>query len=159
MGIKNLQKFLDNHIPNTKGIREINVSILEDKAIAIDILIYLYQYACAIKDSVEHLVNKDGEVVTHIQAIVVKALGFLKKKIKPIFVFDGVPPEHKNDTLQDRTDKKTVAKQLVKDYDKQISDLYVLMQTTPTTMEEINSQLEAMEQVKILKKKKITASK
>lgn len=159
MGIKNLQKFLDNHIPNTSGIREINVSLLADKAIAIDISIYLYQYACAIKDSVENLVNKDGEVITHVQAIIVKALGFLKKKIKPIFVFDGTPPEHKNETLSDRNDKKKQAKNAVKEYDKQIKNLLESMMETPTTIEEINEQLESMEQVKALKKKKITASK
>ena len=156
MGIKNLQKFLDNHIPNTTGIRDINVSTLADRVIAIDISIYLYQYACAI---VENLVNQDGEVITHIQAIIVKSLGFLKKKIKPIFVFDGSPPEHKNETLDDRSKKKKQAKNAVKEYDKQIKELYESMMETPTTVEEINNQLEFMEQVKVLKKKKITASK
>mgnify|MGYP003386059020 CR=1 FL=1 len=160
MGIKDLTKFLTNHIPDTSGIRNVNTCVLENKVIAIDISIFLYQYACAIKNnSSSDLVNKDGEVITHVQAIVTKALGLIKKKIKPIFVFDGSAPIQKNHTLEGRNKTKKQAKEKIKNFNIQINDLYQSMISTPTTIDELDDQQLKMDQITELKKKKLTASK
>lgn len=160
MGIKDLTKFLTNHIPNTTGIRNVNTCVLENKVVAVDISIFLYQFACAIQNnSSNNLVNKDGEIITHVHAIVTKTLGLLRKKIKPIFVFDGSAPVHKNATLEGRNKTKKIAKEKIKTINIQLNDLYQTMSNTPTTATELATQQENMDLIVELKKKKLTASK
>lgn len=160
MGIKSLTKFLTNHVPNTSGIRNVNACVLENKVVAIDISIFLYQFACAIQNNNStNLVNKDGEVITHIHAIVTKTLGLLRKKIKPIFVFDGSAPVHKNATLQGRNKIKKNAKNKIKLINIQLSKMYHTMMSTPTTELELETQQKNMDLIIELKKKKLSASK
>ena len=108
MGINGLHKFLEKNTKGT-GIKKIHYSALQDKVIAIDISIYLYQFASAIKSSTDNLTTSDGRITTHIQALLSKTLGMLKKKIKPIFVFDGKPSNLKDNTLTVRKDNKASA--------------------------------------------------
>ena len=159
MGIKHLQKFFDENIPNTKGIQTISVNLLTNKAVAVDISIYLYQYACAIKNSVDEIRNQDGEVITHIQAILSKSLGMIKKKIKPIFIFDGAPPQLKQDTLTKRSDNKKKAKNKIKQLNKEIDELVSTMSETPTNMDEINMQLDSIKKLQALREQRTSALK
>ena len=106
MGIRNLNKFIKENISD--GYTKININDLEDKVIAIDTSLILYQYLIAIKSS-DDFKNKDGKITSHIHAILTKVLTYLKKRIYPIFVFDGKPPEIKTKTLQHRNQIKKKA--------------------------------------------------
>lgn len=108
MGIRNLNKFLKENINN--GHDKINISDLEDKIIAIDTSLILYQFLIAIKSN-DDLKNKEGKFTSHIHAIIIKVLSYIKKRFYPIFVFDGKPPEIKTKTLQYRNDIKKKALQ------------------------------------------------
>ena len=157
MGIKGLQQFFDHHIPNTKGIDYINTSILANKPIAVDISIYLYQYACAIKNSVDDIYNIDGEIITHIHAIITKTLSLIKKKIKPIFVFDGKAPQMKSNTLNERYIKKKTAQKSIIQLNIEIQRLLTILRESTlsiesSTLEDINEQLVIMDKVKELKR-------
>lgn len=147
------------NIPDTKGIQTYNTSILANKPVAVDISIYLYQYACAIKSSVDEIRNQDGEVITHIQAILSKSLGMIRKKIKPIFVFDGTPPELKKETLNKRVDNRKKAKEKIKELNSQIEELVETMTMAPGTNEEIQYQLESIVKLQDLREQRISASK
>lgn len=114
MGIHGLNKFLESNTKGT-GIKKIHYSSLQDKVVAIDISIYLYQFASAIKSSTDNLTTKDGLITTHIQAIISKTMGMLKKKIKPVFVFDGKATSLKENTLSARKDSKVSAKNELKE--------------------------------------------
>lgn len=48
------------------------------------------------------LTNKDGEVTSHLQGILSKTLKLMEKGIKPVYVFDGKPPDEKNNELERR---------------------------------------------------------
>lgn len=91
MGIKNLNKVLEKYAP--EAIIKIKNKDLENKIIAIDTSLVMHQILVAID--------------SHIFAIISKTLSYLKKKIIPVFVFDGIPPELKDLTLDKR--KKTKA--------------------------------------------------
>jgi flap endonuclease-1 len=106
MGIRYLNKFITENSVN--GSTKINISDLEGKVIAIDTSLILYQFLIAFK-SHDDLINNDGKVTTHIHAILTKILSYIKKKIHPIFVFDGKPPEIKMKTLQYRNQLKKKA--------------------------------------------------
>lgn len=115
MGITNLAKFIKTYAPDT--IKDITLKDLEDKVIAIDTSIVLYQFLVAI--SSQQLKTSDGKITSHIHAIITKALSLVKKKIKPIFVFDGVAPDLKSSILEERKNIKLDAKKAL---DSELSD-------------------------------------
>jgi flap endonuclease-1 len=119
MGIKNLTKFIKEHSAN--GYVKINFNDLEDKVIAIDASLILYQFLIAIKSN-DDLKNKDGKITSHIYAIIIKVLTYIKKKIYPIFVFDGKPPEIKTKTLQYRNQLKQKALDKLEDTNNILSE-------------------------------------
>jgi flap endonuclease-1 len=91
MGIKYLNKFLRKEC-NEQAIRQISLSELSGKKIAVDISIYMYKYA--------------GEE-TLIESMYLMLSIFRKYNIIPIFIFDGKPPLEKKELLQIRyTNKK-----------------------------------------------------
>lgn len=159
MGIDGLNKFIESTIPQTQGVKTISCNALQDKALAVDISIYLYQYSCAIKSSVNEIVNQDGKIITHIQGILSKALGMIKKKIKPIFIFDGKPPDFKQKVLDDRNNRKKKANKSVKNLNKQIFDLQSKIQESPETPEEIEFHINTIKELKDLNTEKIKSLK
>ena len=92
MGIKGLNRYLRNNC--SKGINIKNLSELCDKTITIDISIYLYKFSI------------DNEVIESFYSMIV----LLKKyNIKPLFIFDGVPLNIKEITLNKRKYEKEEA--------------------------------------------------
>lgn len=148
MGIKGLHKFLEQN--TNAGINKINTSSLEDKVIAIDASIFIYQFASAIKSSIDDLKTSDGKVTTHIHGILTKTLSILKKKIKPIFVFDGKPPELKQNVIDNRKSIKTFANDQIKTVTKQLIQLRSKLDPLPETIEEIQEQLANISKAKEL---------
>lgn len=111
MGIKSLSKFIKTYAPNS--IQKITYKDLENKTIAFDTSILIYQFVIAIRNSGTDLTNKSGEITSHIHAIVTKTLGYLRKKINPVFVFDGKASKMKSETLEKRSKIKKLAKELL----------------------------------------------
>ena len=92
MGIKNLRVILNQNCKNAINVRKLNV--YSGMKIAIDLSIFLYKY----------LYNNND----HIEGLTRLILRLLKNRITPLFVFDGIPPEEKNITLQERKEKKEI---------------------------------------------------
>ncbi len=92
MGIKNLKVIL-----NQKCQLAINTRKLDSyrgMTLGIDLSIYLYKY----------LYNNDD----HIEGLTRLIFRLLKNQITPFFVFDGKPPKEKDETIQERKEKKDV---------------------------------------------------
>lgn len=100
MGIKGLSKFIKTYAPS--GIEEITTTDLYGMTICFDTSILLYQYVIALKGHGNAIINNAGIDVTHIHATLMKTFSILKKKMNPIFIIDGKPPEIKIDTLKNR---------------------------------------------------------
>lgn len=148
MGIKGLNKFLEANAPGS--IKEISTTTLTNKVVAIDASIFIYQFASAIKSSTEDLKTSEGKVTTHIHGILTKTLSILKKKIKPIFVFDGKPPSLKQDVLDSRRSTKTSAEKSAKKIKKQLAQVQRDLEPMPETLDQIQTQLENIAKVKEL---------
>ncbi len=148
MGIKGLNKFLETNAPGS--IKEISTSMLTNKVVAIDASIFIYQFASAIKSSVDDLKTSEGKITTHIHGILTKTLSILKKKIKPIFVFDGKPPSLKKDVLDSRRSTKTSAEKSAKKIKKELKQVQRDLEPMPETMEQIQSQLQNIAKAKEL---------
>lgn len=58
-----------------------------------------------------NLTDKDGNQTGHLLGFIYKSLMFLELGIKPVWVFDGIPPEAKKLELKKRREQKEIAKQ------------------------------------------------
>ena len=58
-----------------------------------------------------YLKNENGKVISHIAGIFYKTSNYLAVNITPIYVFDGKPPQNKDDTIKSRHDKVKNAKE------------------------------------------------
>ena len=106
MGIKSLFKIIKSQ---NQIIDFTNINNYKYKKIAIDISIIIYQIVISIRNSGKDYRNNKGELVSHIYGLFNKIISYLEKKIIPIFVFDGKPPDLKNKTLKNRKKNKQKA--------------------------------------------------
>lgn len=82
----------------------IEFSDLKGKSIAIDAYNTLYQFLSIIRDreTGEPLRDSKGRITSHLSGLFYRTARMLEAGIKPIFVFDGKPPEFKHETSQER---------------------------------------------------------
>lgn len=109
MGIKGLMKFLQDAAP--KAIREIHSQqAYTGRIIAIDASMCLYQFLIMIREnrsgSYNNLTNEDGQVTSHIIGMLTRTIKLMESGIKPVYVFDGKPPELKLSELAARREKR-----------------------------------------------------
>jgi len=83
--------------------RPISLSEMSGKIIAIDAFNSLYQFLSIIRQpDGTPLKNRDGEVTSHLSGLFYRCVNFLEAGIRPVFVFDGRPPELKAETIKAR---------------------------------------------------------
>jgi flap endonuclease-1 len=84
--------------------REITLEYLRGKRIAIDANNTLYQFLSTIRDKMtgEPLRDSNGEITSHLSGLFYRTARMLEAGINPVFVFDGIPPEFKRETLENR---------------------------------------------------------
>lgn len=112
MGIKGLMKFLHDATP--KAIREVDhQAAYTGRSVAIDASMCLYQFLIMIRDnragSYQNLTNEDGKVTSHLVGMLSRTLKLMENGIKPVYVFDGKPPELKLGELAQRRAKREAA--------------------------------------------------
>jgi len=112
MGIKGLMKFLQDAAP--KAIREVKgPEAYTGRLLAIDASMCLYQFLIMIRENhsgtYNNLTNEDGQVTSHIIGMLTRTLRLMEAGIKPVYVFDGKPPELKLHELQTRREKREEA--------------------------------------------------
>lgn len=91
--------------------KEIEITDLAGKKIAVDALNTLFQFLSIIRDRMtgEPLKDSKGRVTSHLSGLFYRISNLLEIGIKPVFVFDGKPPEFKRETLKERETKKQAA--------------------------------------------------
>jgi len=115
MGIKGIKKLIKKHVP--EAISPISIHALKGKTICIDSSILLYKFRYTY----------EGDNF-HILGFLHKTIDFLEKGIKPIYVFDGKPPEEKRQILNKRKEQ----------LDKRKEQLNLLKQNKINDTNEIN---------------------
>jgi flap endonuclease-1 len=83
---------------------DIQLSDLAGRVVAIDAFNTLYQFLSIIrqKDGTP-LMNSRGEVTSHLSGFLYRTTNLVEAGIKPVFVFDGKPPDFKARTLEERS--------------------------------------------------------
>ncbi|MEM5830084.1 MAG: flap endonuclease-1, partial [Candidatus Aenigmatarchaeota archaeon] len=91
--------------------KEVELSALANKTIAIDAFNSLYQFLSIIrdKDTGEPLRDSKGRITSHISGLFYRTINLLENGIKPVYVFDGEPPKFKLKEIQERLKAKEEA--------------------------------------------------
>lgn len=92
--------------------REVELIELSGKKIAIDAYNTLYQFLSIIRDRMtgEPLKDSKGRITSHLSGLFYRTSNLIESGIRPIFVFDGQPPDFKKKTIEERGRAKEEAK-------------------------------------------------
>ncbi|EOY11791.1 5'-3' exonuclease family protein isoform 1 [Theobroma cacao] len=108
MGIKGLTKLLADNAP--KAMKEQKFESFFGRKIAIDASMSIYQFLIVVgRSGTEMLTNEAGEVTSHLQGMFTRTIRLLEAGIKPVYVFDGQPPDLKKQELAKRYSKRADA--------------------------------------------------
>lgn len=111
MGIKQLFKFLSENAP--RSIKTETMENYTGRVLAVDASTCLYQFVVAIRLGAENqhvnLMNDAGEVTSHLGGFLNRTVRMLEAGVKPVYVFDGKPPEFKAAELEERREKRAKA--------------------------------------------------
>lgn len=92
--------------------KEIDLSELKGKTIAIDAMNTLYQFLTTIRQSDgTPLMDKEGKITSHLSGLFYRNIALLEEGIKPVYVFDGIPSELKRKEIEKRKSKKMIAQE------------------------------------------------
>ncbi|XWS64389.1 hypothetical protein CRYUN_Cryun05aG0000700 [Craigia yunnanensis] len=108
MGIKGLTKLLADNAP--KAMKEQKFESYFGRKIAIDASMSIYQFLIVVgRSGTEMLTNEAGEVTSHLQGMFTRTIRLLEAGMKPVYVFDGQPPDLKKQELAKRYSKRADA--------------------------------------------------
>ncbi len=90
--------------------KEINLSDLKGKTVAIDAYVTLYQFLTTIRQpDGTPLKDSQGNITSHLSGLFYRNINLLLEGIKPVYVFDGTPPELKQQEIKKRIEAKEMA--------------------------------------------------
>ena len=92
--------------------KEIKLSDLKGKVVAIDAFNTLYQFLTTIRQpDGTPLMDKNGDITSHLSGLFYRNINLLQEGIKPVYVFDGIPPELKQEEIKKRKAAKKMAEE------------------------------------------------
>ncbi len=90
--------------------KDIELKDLKGKTIAIDAYNTLYQFLTTIRQpDGTPLKDRNGDVTSHLSGLFYRNINLLVDGIKPVYVFDGKPPELKAKEIENRKAAKLMA--------------------------------------------------
>lgn len=104
MGIKQLSKVIVDNAP--KAVTEHPLKHYFGRKVAIDASMSIYQFLIAVRTENGVLTNASGTQTSHLIGLFYRTLRLLENGLKPIYVFDGKPPEMKTGELAKRTEAR-----------------------------------------------------
>lgn len=100
---------LKDLIPD-KVRREIEVSNLRGEVIALDAYNMLYQFLSAIRQpDGTPLMDREGRITSHLSGLFYRTISLIEEGVKPVYVFDGKPPEFKAKEIEERVKRRIEA--------------------------------------------------
>jgi len=91
---------------------EISISDLKGKSVAIDAFNTLYQFLTTIRQpDGTALMDKNGDITSHLSGLFYRNINLLQEGVRPVYVFDGVAPELKQEEIEKRKEAKRIAEE------------------------------------------------
>lgn len=113
MGILGLSKLLGDYAPS--AMKENEFKNYFGRKVAVDASMCIYQFLIAVRQDGSNLMNEDGETTSHLMGMFYRTIRMVESGIKPVYVFDGKPPDMKSGELAKRKERREEAqKQLEK---------------------------------------------
>jgi flap endonuclease-1 len=114
MGIKQLMTLINEKAP--KAVKHIQMDMLTGKVVACDASMAIYQFIIATQTAksgfgVTELTDDNGNLTGHLSGLFNRSIQFMENGVKPIWVFDGKPPDMKSGELQKRQERKKEAEE------------------------------------------------
>lgn len=98
--------------------RELELKELKGKVIAIDAYNALYQFLTAIRQpDGTPLMDHMGRITSHLSGLFYRTINLVENGVKPVYVFDGKPPEIKKMEIERR---KKIKEEAVKKYEEAV---------------------------------------
>ncbi|MHC1602013.1 MAG: flap endonuclease-1 [Methermicoccaceae archaeon] len=92
--------------------REVSFEELSHRRVAIDAYNTLYQFLSIIRQrDGTPLLDSSGRITSHLSGLLYRTSKMMEAGIKPLFVFDGKPPELKHATLEKREHIRKAARE------------------------------------------------
>ncbi|NXY80592.1 FEN1 endonuclease, partial [Glareola pratincola] len=107
MGIHGLAKLIADVAPG--AIRENDIKSYFGRKVAIDASMSIYQFLIAVRQGADVLQNEEGETTSHLMGMFYRTIRMVENGIKPVYVFDGKPPQLKSGELSKRTERRAEA--------------------------------------------------
>jgi flap endonuclease-1 len=93
---------------------------LSGKVLAVDALNSIYQFLASIRQpDGTPLMDSEGNVTSHLSGLLYRNINLIREGIRPVYVFDGKPPDLKLKTLKSRSEIK---KKAMSEWDKALSE-------------------------------------
>ena len=106
MGIKSLTQTIRKYAPDS--ISNDNLYKLSGKKVAVDASLIIYQQLLSNRKAFFY---KDGKITNHITGLFYKIMNYISLDIEMLFIFDGKPPDNKQECIQLRKEKSLKAKE------------------------------------------------
>ncbi len=95
-----------------KARREVELKALRGRVIALDAYNALYQFLAAIRQpDGTPLMDSKGRVTSHLSGLFYRTINLAEEGVKPVYVFDGKPPEFKKKELEERFRRREEARE------------------------------------------------
>jgi len=108
MGILGLSKLVADVAPS--AIKENEIKNYFGRKVAIDASMSLYQFLIAVRqEGGAQLTTDTGETTSHLMGMFYRTIRMVDNGIKPVYVFDGAPPQMKAGELEKRKEKRDEA--------------------------------------------------
>jgi len=108
MGILGLSKLIADVAP--AAIKESEIKNYFGRKVAIDASMSLYQFLIAVRqEGGAQLTTEDGSTTSHLMGMFYRTIRMVDNGIKPVYVFDGKPPQMKAGELEKRKEKRDEA--------------------------------------------------
>ncbi|XP_043826137.1 flap endonuclease 1 [Dromiciops gliroides] len=107
MGIHGLAKLIADVAPG--AIRENDIKSYFGRKVAIDASMSIYQFLIAVRQGGDMLQNEEGEATSHLMGMFYRTIRMVENGIKPVYVFDGKPPQLKSGELAKRGERRAEA--------------------------------------------------
>ncbi len=96
-----------------KARREVELRELKGKVIALDAYNALYQFLASIRQpDGTPLMDSRGRVTSHLSGLFYRTINLVENGIKPVYIFDGKPPELKEEEVRRRMEAREKAEKL-----------------------------------------------